>query len=176
MVRQLRNSHTGVGRCKAPLTEANAPVVHENELNQAGQSEARKSWHRRLQAPPVLRRLGVFVAVGLISSIAYAATMALCIERFEWSILAAALAAFCTGTLVSYAGNSLLTFAQPMTPATFARFTVVVLLGLALNQAIAYSLDRLGAHYLLIAMAVFLIVPVANFIGHSLFTYRASRA
>ncbi len=63
-----------------------------------------------------------------------------------------------------------------MTKTTFMRFTAVVLVGMALNQTIAYILDRLGAHYLLIALAVFLIVPLINFVGHSLFTYRAGRA
>jgi putative flippase GtrA len=129
-----------------------------------------------MQVLPILRRLGLFLAVGLVSSGSYAVTLALCIERLEWSVLAAAFAAFCVGTLVSYGGNSLLTFAQPMTKATFMRFTAVVLVGMALNQTTAYVLDRLGAHYLLIALAVFLIVPLVNFVGHSLFTYREGRA
>ncbi|HEV2602665.1 MAG TPA: GtrA family protein [Microvirga sp.] len=124
----------------------------------------------------MLRRLGLFLAVGLVSSASYAATLTLGIERLGWSVLAAAFAAFCVGTVVSYGGNTLLTFAQPMTKATFVRFIAVVLVGMALNQVIAYALDRLGAHYLLIALAVFLIVPLVNFVGHSLFTYREGRA
>jgi putative flippase GtrA len=113
-----------------------------------------------------------FLGVGLVSSVGYLATMSAGLEWLGFSVLTSAFLAFCTGTAVSYLGNTLFTFRAPMNRGSLARFFVVVLIGLGLNQAIAYGLSHIGAHYVLIAATVFLVVPVINFVGHSVFTYR----
>lgn len=59
-----------------------------------------------------------------------------------------------------------------MSRGTFLRFLTIVVLGMGLNQAIAYSLDRTGVHYVFIALTVFIVIPVFNFLGHIAFTYR----
>jgi uncharacterized membrane protein YGL010W len=62
-----------------------------------------------------------------------------------------------------------------MTDNVLGRFLLIVLIGMVLNQITAFLLDSAGVHYVSIAAAVFVVVPAFNFIGHSLFTYRASR-
>ncbi|MBD2750020.1 GtrA family protein [Microvirga sp. BT688] len=113
-----------------------------------------------------------FVAVGLVSSASYLATMSMSIEWLGLSVLTSAFFAFCVGTTISYLGNTLFTFRAPMSRGNFAKFLLVVLVGLGVNQTIAYGLNHIGAHYLVIAATVFIVVPIINFIGHSLFTYR----
>jgi len=102
--------------------------------------------------------------------------MSISIDWLGLTILTSALIAFCTGTIISYIGNTLVTFRVPMSRTSFIKFSVVVLIGLGINQAIAYGLSQLGAHYILIAITVFIVVPIINFAGHSLFTYRGAGA
>jgi putative flippase GtrA len=121
---------------------------------------------------PAVVSLLLFGGVGLISSLGYFASMSICIEVLRFPVFGAAFVAFCIGTLISYLGNTVLTFRGSLNSATLARFLIVVLVGMAVNQAIAAGLDTIGVHYVFIALTVFVVVPVFNFIGHSLFTYR----
>ncbi|MFC1458345.1 GtrA family protein [Microvirga arabica] len=114
----------------------------------------------------------LFGGVGLLSSLGYFASMSICIEVLRFSVFGAAFVAFCIGTLISYLGNTLLTFRGSLNSATLARFLVVVMTGMVVNQVIAFGLNAIGAHYVFIALTVFAVVPIFNFIGHSLFTYR----
>jgi putative flippase GtrA len=117
-----------------------------------------------------------FAAVGLVSSGGYVATLTVGVEKLAFPVVVSAFLAFCVGTLVSYIGNTLLTFRASMGGSTLWRFLSVVTIGMALNQAIAYALDRMGAHYLFVALTVFVIIPAFNFAAHSAFTYRLDRA
>lgn len=119
-----------------------------------------------------LPQVVTFFIVGAISSLGYLAAMSLSIEQFGLSVFASALIAFLVGTCISYVGNTLLTFRAKVNRKNLLRFLLVVLLGLALNQTIAYGLSVLGAHYFLIALTVFVLVPIINFLGHTVFTYR----
>lgn len=118
------------------------------------------------------KRAIIFLGVGIVSSLVYLATMSAAVELFGLSVPVAALLAFLTGTAVSYAGNTWLTFQAKSDAGTLTRFLIVVGIGMGLNQIIAYGLDRLGAHYLAIWLTVFIVIPAINFVGHSLFTYR----
>lgn len=120
----------------------------------------------------VSRRLVVFLAVGIASSLAYLAVLSAAVELGGLSVVPAAFLGFVAGTAVSYAGNTLLTFKAKSDTGTFTRFMIVVLVGMALNQALAFVLDRLGAHYVVVWLAVFTLIPAINYVGHSLFTYR----
>jgi putative flippase GtrA len=121
-------------------------------------------------------RLLSFGGVGLGSSLGYFLAMSVCVDVIFLPVVVAAFVAFCVGTLISYIGNTFLTFRASHNLSTFARFLVVVFAGLLVNQAIAYSLDRAGVHYTWISLVVFIVVPLVNFIGHSLFTYRRGGA
>lgn len=119
-----------------------------------------------------VRRLLTFVLVGAVSSAFYLATMAAMVEFARWTVPSAALAAFAVGTLVSYVGNTHLTFGVSMNRRIFARFLLITGIGMASNQAIAVGLDRVGAHYVIISAVVFVLVPACNYLGHVSFTYR----
>jgi putative flippase GtrA len=122
-----------------------------------------------------LKRGISFLVIGVVSSAAYLATMSVCVDFLNISAVFSAFAAFWVGTIISYLGNTLFTFQSAVTKGTMLRFLSVVLLGLGVNQAIAYCLSQAGVHYVVIALTVFVLVPVVNFIGHSAFTYREGR-
>ena len=46
--------------------------------------------------------------------------------------------------------------------------------GLGLNMLIAWLLDRIGVHYLLISLTVLVVVPMFSFAGHRLITFARS--
>lgn len=118
------------------------------------------------------RRLLSFIGVGVGSSACYLATLSILTDMLSYSVFVSAFFAFCVGTLVSYLGNTFLTFRAAASGSSFMKFLAVVLLGLGFNQVIAYGLGKMGVHYVFIALAVFIVVPAVNFIGHSVFTYR----
>jgi putative flippase GtrA len=126
--------------------------------------------------PTVFRRFGAFLVVGLASCAAYFAVLSISIEIARLGTLVSAFAAFLAGSVVSYVGNTLLTFTAEMTSRTAIRFGAVVLLGLGANQAIAYGLDRIGVHYLLIGLVIYAVVPLLNFAAHHFFTYDRTAA
>lgn len=117
------------------------------------------------------KRFFCFVLIGVLSSLAYLFVLSFCVDWLGWSVIAGAFASFVVGTCVSYIGNTIYTFGKRVTSRTMWRFFVVTLVGMGLNQTIAWGLDKLGIHYLFIAAAVFIFVPIVNFLGHSNFTY-----
>jgi putative flippase GtrA len=124
----------------------------------------------------MLYRAISFGGIGLVSSAGYLLAMSASVEWLGLPVLTSAFIAFCIGTIISYIGNTLFTFRAPVSRSGFARFLVVVVVGMGINQAIAYGLDQFGVHYTVIAITVFIVVPVINFAGHSLFTYRGASA
>ncbi len=118
-------------------------------------------------------RLARFVLVGIVTAAAYTAALALAMEILHADLLWAAVAAFAVGTVTSYVGNSLLTFRTRMTRANARRFLAVVLAGLGLNQLIAWTVETAGLNYLFLPLAVFVVVPAFNYIGHRLYSFGA---
>ena len=116
-------------------------------------------------------RLARFVLVGIVTAAAYTAALALAMEILHADLLWAAVAAFAVGTVTSYVGNSLLTFRTRMTRANARRFLAVVLAGLGLNQLIAWTVETAGLNYLFLPLAVFVVVPAFNYIGHRLYSF-----
>ena len=43
--------------------------------------------------------------------------------------------------------------------------------GLCLNMLIAWALERIDVHYLMIGLTVLIVAPMSNFIGHRLITF-----
>lgn len=120
------------------------------------------------------RQLIRFFAVGGVAAIAYVAVMAIVVDGFGGRVLLGAFLAFVLATLVSFVGNALWSFGARMTPAKAAMFFAVNTVGLLLNMAIAWLLERMGVHYLLIALTVLIVVPMFNFAGHRLITFARS--
>jgi|LFEF01.1.fsa_nt_gb putative flippase GtrA len=123
-----------------------------------------------------LPRLALFVAFGILSSAAYLATMVACVDVLGFPVVPSSVAAFVVGTLVSYVLNTRFTYRDRMNWANFNRFALVVLIGFGLNVAITWIFARLGVHYVIGALVVFVVVPAFNFLAHSRFTYGAGRA
>jgi putative flippase GtrA len=112
-----------------------------------------------------------FVLVGLVAAVAYVAVMALVVSGLHGRVLLGAFCAFVFATAVSFVGNAIWSFEARPTAATAARFFMVNTVGLLLNMLIAWALERLGVHYLLISLAVLIIVPLFNFAGHRFVTF-----
>lgn len=123
----------------------------------------------------LLRQILSFGLVGGVSAATYAATQTLAIEAAGIAVLPAALLAFAAGTLVSWIGNSLATFRAPLRGRTAARFVFVTALGMALNLGIVAAADAAGLHYALGIAIVLCTVPIFNFLGHRLWTFREPR-
>jgi putative flippase GtrA len=117
------------------------------------------------------RQLIRFVLVGLVAAVVYVAIMALVIDGFGGSVLLGAFLAFVVGTAVSFVGNALWSFGAKPTPGKAMWFFAINTTGLCLNMAIAWLLERMGVHYLLIALTVLIVVPMFNFAGHRLITF-----
>ena len=105
-------------------------------------------------------------------AVCYIGTMAFMVDVMSTSATAGAVVAFIVGTIVSYLGNSLYTFDVALNGIAMIRFVVVVLFGLISNVGIAWLLEGLGFHHLLISLVILVIVPVQNFILHEIWTFR----
>lgn len=117
------------------------------------------------------RQLIRFFVVGGFAAIAYVAVMAIVVDGFGGRVLLGAFLAFVLATLVSFVGNALWSFGARMTGAKMAMFFAVNTVGLLLNMLIAWALERMGVHYLLISLTVLVVVPLFNFAGHRLITF-----
>jgi putative flippase GtrA len=86
-------------------------------------------------------RLAWFVAVGCAAAAVHFGIVVLLVERFAWAPLAANVAGWLVAFIVSFCGQSLLTFRDRGAPASHAlpRFFVISLLGFLANEA-SYAL------------------------------------
>jgi len=126
-------------------------------------------------APDLARQLIRFVAVGLLAAATYVGVMALVVDLLGRSILLGAFCAFVVATAVSYVGNALWSFGAALTASTAIRFWLITTVGLCLNLALAWMLERLGAHYLVVSLVILIVVPLFNFAGHRLITFGGGR-
>jgi putative flippase GtrA len=117
------------------------------------------------------RQLIRFVLVGLVAAVVYVAIMALVIDGLGGPVLLGAFLAFVVGTAVSFIGNALWSFGARPTAGKAVWFFAINTTGLCLNMLIAWGLERMGVHYLLIALTVLIVVPMFNFAGHRLITF-----
>jgi putative flippase GtrA len=120
------------------------------------------------------RQLIRFGVVGICAASVYVCAMALVVDAIGWSIVTGAVIAFVAGTAVSYAGNALWNFQTRLTPGNAVRFLAVTAAGMLVNVAIAWLGESLGAGYLLVSLMVMVVVPLFNFVGHRLVTFRAA--
>ena len=125
--------------------------------------------------PGLARQLIRFGVVGVAASATYVGVMALVVDLLGRSILLGAFCAFVVATAVSYVGNALWSFGATLTASTAIRFWLITTVGLGLNLAIAWVLERLGAHYLVVSLVILIVVPAFNFAGHRLVTFGGKR-
>jgi putative flippase GtrA len=83
--------------------------------------------------------------------------------------------AFVFANLFSYFAQSLYVFERRPAPAGYWRFLIVSLVGLVVVAVMSKGLEVLGAHYLAGIAAVILVIPMATFALHSLWTFRDNR-
>lgn len=126
-------------------------------------------------APDLARQLIRFLVVGLAAAATYVGVMALVVDLLGQSILLGAFCAFVVATAVSYVGNALWSFGAALTASTAVKFWSITTIGLCLNLALAWVLERMGAHYLIVSLVILVVVPLFNFAGHRLVTFGGKR-
>ena len=118
------------------------------------------------------------IAENLLAGSEYAvdsvAIMALVVDGLHGRVLLGAFLAFVIATFVSFIGNALRSFGARPTLSSAVRFFAVNTVGLVLNMAIAWAMERAGAHYLLVSLVVLIVVPLFNFLGHRMVTFARS--
>ena len=118
------------------------------------------------------RDMIAFGFVGVTSSLAYMAVVALLSIVFKWQATPAVVAAYAVGTVVSYVGSGAFAFRARMTGANFARFLVVVGISFVANVVIAETLAPLGVHAVVIGAINVVAVGAFNFFCHKVWTFR----
>ena len=113
-----------------------------------------------------------FLGVGMAAAATYSASVAAGHEWFGMGDVSASIAGFFFGTLVSYVGNSALTFNAKQGADTLWRFVVVTLVGFGLNTLLTGLVSAVGLHYGFGVALVLTTVPVFNYLGHHFWTYR----
>ena len=119
-----------------------------------------------------LKRISLFFIIGCFVTLTYYSIMSFCIEIFSIAVFWSSFFAFVGGTIISYIGNTLFTFKQKMRKNTAYKFLIITLIGLLLNQTIALILNWFNLHYFYIIITVFIIIPIFNYIGHTIYTYK----
>jgi putative flippase GtrA len=134
------------------------------------------------QTAPVLRGVALqyvrFAGVGALATSVHVTLFAVLLELLPISALVANLVAFGAAVLLSFAGHCRWTFRlRGGHGPALRRFSVVAVLGLGLNSAIAYGIvDRLGWHYAYAVVPIATITPVTLFLLSRRWAFRASTA
>jgi len=118
-----------------------------------------------MKPPALVREGGVFVLVGAAATGCHYLA-ALAAHRFlGLGPMAATFAGYVCSVGVSYLGNSVFTFRRPaLHGPQFARFAVISLAGLAINQAIVFvGSHLLGWPFWLALVPVVIVVPASTF-------------
>jgi putative flippase GtrA len=125
----------------------------------------------------LILQLGRFGTLGALATATHLslAMAALAVGAQPWQ---ANLAGFLAAVGLSYVGNARWTFAAPLwSPAQAARFIVVSLAGLALNQALTAAFSQ-GLRWPPVASVIVaaLAVPALSFVAARLWVFRSARA
>ncbi|MDH3473017.1 MAG: GtrA family protein [Rhodospirillales bacterium] len=114
---------------------------------------------------PVSSQAARFAVVGGTATLSHLAVAVVLVEGPGLAPVLANFLAFCAAVLVSYLGNHSWTFgARGEHLLHFPRFAAIAVTGLALNQAIVYTMvEVVGADYRLALVVVVLVVPALSF-------------
>lgn len=120
----------------------------------------------------VRRQFALFLCTGLGATAVHVAIAVYLIGSQMMPAAAGNAIAFVFANLFSYFFQSLYVFERRPALARYGRFVTVSLLGLGLAAFVANGLEVLAVHYLTGIAVVVLIVPIATFCLHSLWTFR----
>jgi putative flippase GtrA len=127
------------------------------------------------EGPGVPRQMVRFFCVGLAATAVHVVIAAHLIGTQMMPPELGNAIAFVCANLFSYFSQSHYVFQKRPAPMQYWRFLNVSLVGLVLVAAISVGLEALGVHYAVGIAAVVLVVPVATFGLHSLWTFRDGR-
>lgn len=127
-----------------------------------------------MKIPPLFRQASRFAVVGALATATHV-TMALGANTLlKLSPLAANLVGYVCAVLVSYFGNARWSFEKTRDWGQFARFIVMSLAGLALNQAITWvATGPLGLPFWLALGVVVVVVPAVSFVVARIWVFEA---
>lgn len=113
-----------------------------------------------------------FLIIGLFSSLTYVLFSSVSLLVLEFPRWICASIGFTFGTLVSYFGNSYLTFQKELTKTQFTKFLIVTGFGYFLGIIIWEIANYFEGPWWLGMTLTVLIVPWINFLGHKIWTYK----
>jgi len=125
--------------------------------------------------PAVLARFMGFAVIGAIGTAAHYSVLSILVELFHVSILVATTAGSITGAVVNYILNRRFTFVSDAKHSVaLPKFLTVAAVGAACNWlVVAWLLQHVGWHYLLIQLFATSVVLLWNFAANSLWTFRS---
>lgn len=123
----------------------------------------------------LLREAVCFLLVGVVSASVYSGTIVLFVEAGLLDPVPATAVGFVIGTLASYVGNARFSFRRDPTLESWVKFVVVTGIGFGLNVGLMRLSVDTGLHYGLGIALVLISVPVFNFAGHKLWTFREGK-
>jgi putative flippase GtrA len=120
--------------------------------------------------------LARFVVVGATATVVHYAILVGLVELGRVALVPATTAGFAGGAVTSYTLNRRVTFShQPHYGRGLAKFVAISLVGMAMNAAIVWSLDRAGLPYLLAQVVATGVCFFWNFTAARLLVFRAPR-
>jgi len=125
---------------------------------------------------PLRRHSGSFLRYGVVGGLGtllHLGLLALAVERWAWSPLAATSLGFCAALAVSYGLNRRWTFESQRAHAQGAwRYAAVSVLGLGVNAGLMTLLVQwLGFWYFGAQLAVIFVVPLLNYVLNRYWTF-----
>jgi putative flippase GtrA len=128
-----------------------------------------------MKLPAVVREVNVFALVGVAATACHVGVTLLANRFLGLGPMAASLVGYATSVSVSYLGNSVFTFRRPaLHGPQAARFAVISLGGLGVNQTIVFVCTHLLGWPLKLALIpVVLIVPASTFVMSKFWAFRA---
>lgn len=94
------------------------------------------------------------------------------VSAFQAGPVAANAIAFTVATIFSYVANTLWSFSTKITRKNFARFVIVAIIGLVVAMLLAKLGETIGLPPMGGVLLVICVMPLVNFVLHSLWTYR----
>ena len=128
-----------------------------------------------MKLPSIVREANLFALVGVTATVCHVAMTLLANRFLGLGPMAASLVGYASSVSVSYLGNSLFTFRRPaLHGPQAARFAVISLGGLGVNQTIVFVSTHLFGWPLKLALIpVVLIVPASTFVMSKFWAFRA---
>lgn len=127
-----------------------------------------------MKTPALFRQASRFAVVGGLATVTHLAVALAANSLLKLPPLTANLAGYVCAVLVSYFGNARWSFEKTRDWGQFARFILMSLAGLALNQAITWvATGPLGLPFWLALGIVVAVVPIVTFVVARIWVFEA---